>query len=298
VGIIVVAAIELIASGISATILSWNRRLNQLVEKRTAELTSRTTELEKANQDFDAANEELRNLDRMKTEFVNIAAHELRNPLQLIITYSELARQGAISKDQALDVIDGRVQRLKQLASHVLTISRMESGSYTMQIDRFSLNDFIDRTVVIARTWIAPDSADRLSIRKDVDRDVIVNGDKIRLGQVLENIIGNALKFSSEGEIVISTRIIAETNTAQIDISDTGTGISEDILPNLFGKFVTSNNGIGIENKQGAGLWLYISKKIVEAHGGRIWAENNKSAGKPGATFTFTLPIAQEQEMQ
>ena len=118
--------------------------------------------------------------------------------------------------------------------------------------------------------------------RKDTDHHIIVEADKVRISQVLSNILNNALKFTNEGQITI--RVLESNNKKEIivSITDTGTGINKDIFAKLFSKFVTKSS-------QGTGLGLYISKSIVEAHGGRIWAENN--ADRRGATFMFTLPL-------
>jgi signal transduction histidine kinase len=109
---------------------------------------------------------------------------------------------------------------------------------------------------------------------------IFVEADKVRIFEVLSNIIRNAIKFTSEGTITVKAH--ADGKNVQVDVRDSGAGIDPDIVPRLFTKFATTSN-------QGTGLGLFISKNIVEAHGGRIWAENNKD-GK-GATFSFTLPL-------
>jgi signal transduction histidine kinase len=286
-GVVVIVAIGIAAVALSATVLLWNRRLDQMVRKKTQELASRSMELEVVNNELKEANEKLAALDKAKTEFINTAAHELRNPLQPIISYTRLALNGTVDKVTALNVIDEQARRLKQLASDVLSANRMESGNFTLQMEKFSLADFLHKTVQTARTWIPFEKQTFLSIRTEIDENIVLAGDVSRLTLVFTNLITNALKFTDRGQIVLSVHKM-DARTAQIRISDTGKGIPEDMLPKLFGKFITSNSGR--ENPQGIGLGLYISRKIVEAHGGQIWAENNGNE-KSGATIVINLPL-------
>jgi signal transduction histidine kinase len=131
-------------------------------------------------------------------------------------------------------------------------------------------------------------------------RFALVEGDKRRIAQVVSNLLNNAIKFTREGAITVSPRISKrididsmrgeeETTELIVAVNDTGSGIDPELMPRLFTKFATQSH-------QGTGLGLFISKSIIEAHGGRIWAENNKdqynNAGHNGATFYFTLPVA------
>jgi signal transduction histidine kinase len=285
--IVVIIAIGIAAAALSVTVLLWNKRLDQMIRKKTQELANRSVELEVVNNELKAANDKLAALDEIRTEFINTAAHELRNPVQPIISYAKLALDGSVDKVTALNVIDEQARRLKQLASDVLSANRMESGNFTLETEIFPLADFLHKTVQTARTWIPFERRSLLSIRAEIDENVMLTGDVNRLTLVLTNLITNALKFTHQGEIVLSARKI-DVRTVQIRISDTGKGIPEHMLPKLFGKFITSSSGR--ENPQGIGLGLYISRKIVEAHGGQIWAENNGSE-RSGATVILNLPL-------
>jgi signal transduction histidine kinase len=233
--------------------------------------------------------ERLKAADKMKDDFINIAAHELRTPLQPIITYNDLALNGLVDKDEALKVIDRQAKRLQKLSSDILDVSRIESGNLPYKMEKIRINEVIMEVA----------NSQRVNLRCGVDiqtqisatENLVIEADKSRLMQVFTNIINNAIKFTKEGYIRIKTKSSLELDSLSITISDSGPGISGDILPNLFGKFVTKS--VGIENYQGTGLGLFISKAIVAAHNGSISAHNNKDRG---ATFEIALPITQNKK--
>lgn len=228
--------------------------------------------------------ERLKAADKIKDDFINIAAHELRTPLQPIITYSDLALNGVVDKDEALRIIDRQANRLQKLSSDLLDSSRIESGNLLYHMEKVRINEIIFDIV----------NMQKVNLRAGVDiktqcsptDNTVIEADRGRLMQVFTNILGNAIKFTKEGAIRIETRL--DTNSMGISISDSGPGIPADILPNLFGKFVTKS--VGIESYWGTGLGLFISRAIITAHGGRISAHNNE---KDGATFEIILPITQ-----
>jgi two-component system sensor histidine kinase VicK len=241
--------------------------------------------------------EGLQEIDKLKDEFINIAAHELRTPIQPILGVSGVLRsETKDSKQQELlDVIIRNAKRLQRLSQDILDVARIESHTLILKKEIFNLNDIISNAIsdimnqVIAKE--NKESSIKLEFTNSVKRKVhadeevnalpIVEADKDRISQVISNLLANAVKFTNEGAI----RIAAEKNNGEIlvSIKDTGTGIDPEILPRLFTKFVTK------PETGGTGLGLFISKSIVEAHGGRIWAENNTD-GK-GATFYFSLPL-------
>ena len=221
--------------------------------------------------------------DKMQKEFINIAAHELRTPIVPILGLSGLLKDLVYKEPEKLyvEMILRNARRLEKLTEDLLDVTRIESHSFHLNKDHFNLKD-----VILAQTKDYQKQADddRIELYYN-QKDVIVNADKARITQVIANLLRNAISFTEGGGGLIS--IAADTNNDQVIISirDTGSGISPEIYPKLFTKFVT-------KSKKGTGLGLFISRSIIEAHGGRIWAENNKD-GK-GATFIFTLPLVRD----
>jgi two-component system sensor histidine kinase VicK len=240
------------------------------------------------------ANEKLILHDKMQKEFINIAAHELRTPIQPILGTVELLdlqfsseqekakkEKGEITRDE-LAILVRNTKRLERLSSNILDIARIESGTFHLNIQQFNLNDVISPLVEDAQNVIKNRGKEGINIQyAPSDNNIVLQGDKDRLSEVVWNLLDNATKFTKKGAISIATR--KENNHITITVKDNGSGIYSDVLPKLFTKFVT-------KSEKGTGLGLFIAKSIIEAHGGKIWAENNKD-GK-GATFTFTLPLA------
>jgi two-component system, OmpR family, sensor histidine kinase VicK len=229
--------------------------------------------------------EEVKASERIQKDFINIAAHELRNPIQPILGLSDILRYKIIDSEQLeiLDVINRNAKRLQRLTEDILDITRIESQSLLLRIERFNIIDVIQNVVA--------DSTKGVGNRKlKVDllgskEPIFIEADKGRITQVVTNILNNAIRFTSDmgGEIRISLEKKENSREVLLQVKDTGKGIDSEILPKLFSKFATKSIG-------GSGLGLYISKSIIEAHRGTIWAYNN-SEGK-GATFSITLPIA------
>ena len=222
----------------------------------------------------------------MKDEFINIAAYELRTPIQPILGLSEIIRPKVGSEEQEyLDVITRNAKRLRQLTENILDATRIDGHSLKLNKVRLNLNDILVNCIndIKIDKYFNENEEEKLKIRYQPE-DVLVEADRTRVTQVVSNLLSNARKFTKEGSISISSGLDANNNQAVISIKDTGKGIDPDILPRLFTRFAS-------KSFQGTGLGLFISKSIVEAHGGRIWAENNPD-GK-GATFSFSLPINQ-----
>jgi two-component system, OmpR family, sensor histidine kinase VicK len=241
------------------------------------------------------ANEKLILHDKMQKEFINIAAHELRTPIQPILGTVELLdlqfsskqekttkEKGKITRDE-LAILVRNAKRLERLSSNILDIARIESGTLYLNIQQFNLNDVISPLVEDAQNEIKNrDKEEDINIQyAPSDNNIVLQGDKDRLSEVVWNLLDNATKFTKKGAISIANR--KENNHIIITVKDNGSGIDSDVLPKLFTKFVT-------KSEKGTGLGLFITKSIIEAHGGKIWAENNND-GK-GATLTFTLPLA------
>jgi two-component system, OmpR family, sensor histidine kinase VicK len=237
--------------------------------------------------------EQLKTHDKMQKEFVNIAAHELRTPLQPILVLAEVLRFGKQKirgqQNLLLDAIIRNSKRLQRLTNDILDVTRIESQTLNLNKEQFKLNDVILSTIngIISKTDFKTENRNvRLLYQLDNNNNnsiFFVEADREKLVQVISNLLSNAIKFTKEGTITITT---AKKNDDQVVISvkDTGTGIESDILPSLFSKFTT-------KSFSGIGLGLFICKSIVEAHGGKIWAENNNNThGAKGASFYFTLP--------
>src|SRR5919197_91472 len=225
----------------------------------------------------------------MKDEFINVAAHELRTPIQPILSLTEVLRSKIKEPQQQelLDVIIRNAKRSQQLTNDILDVTKIESHSLNLKKEPFNINDIITNVIDDVMT-----NRDSLKGSQKNDKDVMkisyqpqhifVEADKARITQVISNLLSNAVKFTEEkgGNIHISTENI--DSLVLISVKDSGNGIDPEILPKLFSKFTS-------KSYQGTGLGLFISKSIVEAHGGKIWAINN-THGK-GATFKFSIPV-------
>ena len=225
--------------------------------------------------------EQLKVHDKLQREFINVAAHELRTPVQPILGLSEVLKYQIKDDKQRsiVDVISRNAKRLQRLTEDILDVTRIESQSLKIKKEYSNLNEIV--MGVIAEYGNHAKKHD-VKIRLVSKGDFIVEGDRGRLAQVLSNFISNAIKFTEEGNIDISLEKLQDDKVVVLSVKDSGSGIDSDMMPRLFTKFATGSNA-------GTGLGLYISKNIIEAHRGRIWAENN-SDGK-GATFSFSVPI-------
>jgi signal transduction histidine kinase len=278
-------------------LIRWSSTLDNEVKRRTKELQT--------------ANEQLNMRDKAQQEFVNVAAHELRTPIQPIISLSDVLlhkiRDG--ENREIIDVIFRSAKRLQRLSQDILDVTRIESDLLKLNKERFDLKQTISNAVDDYRNQIKNSNKnirlvhgfDKEGINRgesggeqqeqlpkepliqDNGNTIIVEADKGRITQVIDNLLSNALKFTDEGTISVSVE--SKDEQAVVSVKDNGQGIDHSILPRLFTKFA-SKSEIG-----GTGLGLFISKSIVEAHGGKIWAENN-SDSKGGATFAFSLPLA------
>ena len=243
--------------------------------------------------------EQLKIHDRMQKEFINIAAHELRTPIQPIIGLSEFIRSKKGSIEQYGELIDAIIRngkRLKRLTEDILDVSKIESQSLQLRKEKFELKDIIVHRIAEYEEGNNKDRQNN-NIKLNIltrDDNIFVYADKERIARVVDNLLINAVKFTKKGTITITITIKDidlhdkkknRTATAIVNIMDTGEGIADQIHSRLFTKFATTSN-------TGTGLGLFISKYIIEAHGGRIWAENNPDG--TGATFSFSLPLTSQ----
>jgi two-component system, OmpR family, sensor histidine kinase VicK len=228
--------------------------------------------------------DKLKEADKMKTEFINVAAHELRSPIQPVLGLSEflLNQVGNIEQYRdLLNAINRNAKRLQQLTENILDVSKIESHTLELHKEKVNINEKIRKVINDVNCQIH--NSDKLKIVFLEPENSVYVGDKIRLYQTIANLLTNAIKFTKEGTISISAGLKHNTNELIISVSDSGEGIHPVIMPRLFTKFATKSN-------MGTGLGLFISRNIIEAHGGRIWAENK--ADRKGATFSFSLPLS------
>jgi signal transduction histidine kinase len=266
------------------------------------------------------SNELLKLQDKMQKEFINVAAHELRTPIQPILglsglLYSRIKKnddekkntvmvqeeeKGTILDEQTyekkknlemLEIIIRNANRLQRLSEDILDVTRIESQTLNLKPEIIDLNEMISSVIEDIKDQTKMNYNVKLSFEQAKDT-VYVLADKARLNQVISNLLNNSIKFTNEGTITVNntiTKNMQDQNKVTVSIRDTGSGIDPEILPRLFTKFAT-------KSYQGTGLGLFISKEIIEAHEGEVWAENNTD-GK-GATFYFTLPIVNSQNKQ
>jgi signal transduction histidine kinase len=275
----ILAMIIIISSaiGIFFVITYWNKGLRKVVYIQTKELQETTKKLTYH--------------DKLQKEFIDIAAHEFRTPIQSVLGYSEMIHANLKNFDQYFDKIIRNAKRLEKLTEDVLDVSRIEGKNLQLSKSYFDLNQTIKQVI---------EDHQKQALNKEVqiifdfkkNIPATVYADEARLQQVIDNLLSNAINFTQNGTITITAYRAKVDVNGEIDesdreftvveIKDTGTGIDSEMLPRLFDKFAT-------RSMSGTGLGLYISKSIVDSHDGKIWAYNNKD-GK-GATFTFTLPI-------
>jgi two-component system, OmpR family, sensor histidine kinase VicK len=238
------------------------------------------------------ANEQLKQHDIMQKEFINLAAHELRTPIQPILGLTEIVSSKIKDTEQRelLCAVIRNAKRLQRLADGIIDVTKIESQSLKLNKEELNLNDLISNVIGDYQNLIIAN--DNYKVRlyfKPFKENLLVEADKERISKVISNLLSNAIKFTKEGEILVSVVEKKEdnnNNSVLVTVRDTGTGVDPEILPNLFSKFIT-------KSFEGIGLGLFISKNIIERHGGRMWAINNvtfNGDGK-GSTFSFSLPI-------
>jgi signal transduction histidine kinase len=235
--------------------------------------------------------EQLKIYSKMQKEFITIAAHELRTPIQPILGLSEilLCKKGSVEEEkELLNVIIRNAKRLRKLTENILDVTKIESRSLTVNKQHYRLNDIITNVLADHKKEEGDDKQRKIKLANFSNNDnIIVNVDAERLTQVVSNLLTNAFKFTQKGEISVNITTDDTDQQVVVSVIDTGQGIDPEIMPRLFTKFAT-------KSIVGTGLGLYISKRIIEAHGGKMWAENNSDG--IGTTFSFTLPPITQQE--
>jgi signal transduction histidine kinase len=275
--------------GLALSSINYNLRLKESNES----LEESNARLREKEELIRIQYERLKESDKMKNEFINVASHELRTPIQPIISLSALLRPKLqdIQQRELVDVITRNAKRLLQLTEAILDVTKIESQSLTLKKELFNLNDVIINAM--NDITLGVDFLNNKNIQLSYKpQDILLEADKGRITQVISNLLSNAIKFTKTGTVTIS--INSETrdhkcsnnDSVLVSVKDTGQGINPDVLSQLFTKFATKSPLHGAQT--GTGLGLFISKSIIETHGGKIWAENNNDGN--GATFSFSLP--------
>lgn len=299
--------------GIIAAVLLLILYLSKVNSTLDKAVKKRTTELENVNIKLESANKHIKIHDDMQKEFINMAAHELRNPVQSLLGFSDILKKLNIRNEgnkialqykDAIEAISRSSKRLKRLVDIIFDVSQLDNNLLILNKESFDLKDMIEQLVtdyqshntLLNNTNNNQSHIEGNNIEYTKGKHVIdfaysnyppgpktVKGDKAYLKQVITNLVDNAVEFTqNEGKVKINLDKELENGKVIVTVSDNGYGIHPDILPFLFTKYVKKSRG-------GAGLSLYISKKIIEAHGGEIWAKNNDDGR--GATFGFSLPL-------
>jgi signal transduction histidine kinase len=256
--------------------------------------------LKKANSLIRENLKKLQENEKLKDDFINIAAHELRTPIQPILGLSDLINRTLQNTTSEIDkselkedikVIYRNAKKLQKLTNDILDVSRIDSHKLNLDVSNFDFVDLIKNTIQDV-TINAEKKEENISIDCNFDNEtgskvvfdqsILVEGDKARISQVLLNLLNNARKFTKEGKIIITVLMQKDGKEVVVSISDKGNGIDSEVMNHLFEKFISRSDS-------GTGLGLYISKNIVEAHGGKIWASNNQNG--IGSTFSFSIPV-------
>jgi signal transduction histidine kinase len=214
-----------------------------------------------------------------QSEFINVAAHELRTPITPILTYVEILESGMQGNSEELEAIKRNAIRLQRLAENILHVARIDSKTLNLSKEVFDLNAFLE-DIVRERTLTKPKPSPKFIIPTE---RTLVFADRDRVSQVISNLLDNALRYARNDSAIVSVR---KTDLeAIVQVTDNGPGIDASVLPILFTKF-------GARAQGGTGLGLFICKGIIEAHGGRMSARNKEKTEAPGAIFEFTLPLS------
>jgi two-component system, OmpR family, sensor histidine kinase VicK len=245
-------------------------------------------QISESNMRLEQANEQLIVHDKMQKEFINIAAHELKTPIQPILSLTDVLRSQIkdVGQQELLGVIARNSKRLQRLSNDILDVTKIEGKSLELNKEEFNLNDVVINAINDITLGNNSHKKEMVKLSFNPDRDILIKADKARISRVISNLLSNAIEFTVGGTILVSVekdKISNNNNykTIIVSVKDSGKGIDQSILPRLFTKFAS-------KSYKGTGLGLFISKGIVEAHGGKIWAKNNVDG--IGTTFSFSLP--------
>jgi two-component system, OmpR family, sensor histidine kinase VicK len=246
-------------------------------------------QISESNMRLEQANEQLIAHDKMQKEFVNVAAHELRTPIQPILTLTDVLQSNIrdVGQQELLGVIARNAKRLQRLSDDILDVTKIEGKSLELRKEDFDLNHLVINAINDITLGRDFHKKEMVKLSFNPDREILIEADKARISQVISNLLSNAIEFTVEGTILVTVekdKISSNNNnnykTIIVSVKDSGQGIDQSILPRLFTKFAS-------KSYKGTGLGLFISRGIIEAHGGEIWGENNSDG--IGAKFSFSL---------
>lgn len=260
-------------------------RLNRGLEQK---VRLRTSELKLSNEKLENVNSELKAHDAAQSDFINTAAHELRTPIQPILVTTEMMRDSLNENNSdeikltraEVELLERNAKRLENLTKNILIVNRLENQSQPLRKEKFDLNELVGEIVLETRDLGRPNRI----VFLPSDEALTVQADRTRIGEVISNLLSNASRLSDDRDGAVIVSAWKQETDAYVRVRDSGPGIDVETMPRLFTKFFTKSDS-------GIGLGLYISKIIVDSHGGRIWAENNTD-GK-GASFTFCVPLTE-----
>jgi signal transduction histidine kinase len=268
--------------------------LEQQLNQRRNELRLLQEQLTRQNLQLEAANAELQRLDELKSQFVSIAAHELRSPLTAVVGYVELLLDedfGPLNPRQREFVQNAQEagERLLALTGDLLDVTRIETGRVDLVLQPTDLAGVIETVVTELRPRL---EAKEQELVLDLDPDLpLALCDRVRTGQIIGNLLGNAIKYTPDGGRIAITVVLARQEShLEVSLADNGVGISAHDQEKLFDRFYRAESAT-LSGASGAGLGLHIARSLVELHGERIWVE---SAPGKGSTFFFTLPVAEQ----
>lgn len=234
-------------------------------------------------------------LDRLKSNFVANVTHELRTPLiavqkSISLLLNKTTGQISETQEEFLTIAARNLKKLGVLIDDLLDLSKLEAGKMALKREDVFIENVIDEAVESLNTWARTKS---IAIKKQIQKEVpCLNIDSSRIGQVLNNLIGNAIKFTPEGgDIIVEATLGKNSNEVRVTVSDTGVGIEKEDLPKVFDKFYQAGGERSMTDISGTGVGLSIVKEIVELHGGKVWAESDKGRE---TKFIFTLPVNSE----
>lgn len=279
-GLAAMITIGIIAFGIFYGVTNWHKEMRKQVQKHKMELEQTA--------------EKLAIIDQGQKEFIDIAAHEFRTPIQSVLGYSEFIRTSLVNFDNYFENLFKNAKRLEKITNDMLDVSKIDSDNFELSKIDFDLNDAIKKIIGNHEKDVL-DRNVKIIFEPKKEEIKTINADESKIQQVIDSLLSNALDFTNDGTIAIKVYDLAiqsddkEKHDYQesiaIEVKDTGSGINHEIMSHLFEKFSRRSDS-------GAGLGLYISKRIVDMHGGKFWAQNNR--GAKGATFTFTLPVSEK----
>jgi signal transduction histidine kinase len=297
---------DIIKADYTKRLESMNKSLEKKVEERTAELATKNLELAEKNFQMEKAYQELKQLDRMKSDFISSVSHELRTPLTSILGFTKVIKKnyGKLIKnisdkniendkkckkyipriDENLDIVINESEKLMKMINQVLDLSEMEAGEVQWNDQKLDVRELMGEALKLVENHFV--GRDNVRFYYQIEEDLgEIYADKSRILQLINNLVSNGVNFTDEGYIKL--RAFRKDNSLKIIVEDTGTGISKDDQKNIFEKFRQVGD-ILTDKPQGAGLGLPICKEIVEHYGGTIGVESE--LGK-GSTFSLSLPV-------